>query len=174
MRAIVFILMLMVGFAYAEESCELKDIGLNRGSPLIEKYYYLGTCQFRNEEYAKAAQNWTEVAEQTEVKPGFVELQLNAFNNLGYLMFFGYGVDKNQEEAIEYWTKAIALGHEEAEYHLCHAYGDEKQSTYDPKKAIPHCEKARFLYQGDQSIDQTNDFILNQIKGYLAELKAVN
>lgn len=171
MKYIAQIVILLMSFdLYAKGSCTDEDIGLTPSAHLAERLFYTGTCHYRNGEYHKSVDLWGRLAKIENIDPRYNELQISAFNNLGYMLFFGNGVQENKAKAIEYWNKAISSGHTEAEYHLCHAYADVKVSTYNPVLARPHCEKARLIYQGIKQPDADEQVILKQIVGYLTQL----
>ncbi|MBV1908067.1 MAG: hypothetical protein KUG78_02030 [Kangiellaceae bacterium] len=154
----------------AKETCDLKGIGLPENAAKPEQLYYLGTCHYRNQDYSKSVELWSELSRIKNLDPSFAELQINSLNNLGYLLFFGFGTHEDKKAAIDHWSKAISLGQTESEYHLCHAYGDKGASTYEPMKALSHCKKARLIYRG---IEDKNDDVtqtLERINFYLKEL----
>jgi TPR repeat protein len=125
----------------------------------------------QKKEYSESVLSWKELSGLTNIAPKHVELQISALSNLGYMLFFGYGIEENKEEAVVYWNKAIGLGHTEAEYHLCHAFADPEVSTYNPVKALSHCEKAKLIYQGMEKKNDDEKSILKQVKNYLKQLK---
>jgi TPR repeat protein len=172
MKVLCFVFTLaMPIYIWAAESCNLEDIGLTSESSLPERLFYEGTCHYRNQDYDKSIILWRELSKLPKVEAKFYELQISSLNNLGYLLFFGYGTKENKLEALQLWNKAVSLGHTEAEYHLCHAYADSRVSTYNPAKAIAHCEKAKLIYQGVKNPDSSDKTILNQINKYLFEIK---
>lgn len=169
MRTIVLVLGLLVcASVNAREDCSLNALKLERGSDVALRLFYTGTCHYRNKEYAKSARVWQQLAELKTVKKEYQQLQVDVLNNLGYLMFFGLGIDKDQERAISYWQKAITLGQTESEYHLCHAYADKRQATYNREKARLHCKKALLIYRG---MDPKDEQILSLIEKYYERVK---
>lgn len=172
MRKIGFLLALFISLnGYAKESCQPQAIGLDSESPIVKKLYYTGTCHYRNGDYQAAANEWQKLATLKDIPEQYTELQVSSLNNLGYLLFFGYGVERDQTKAITYWRKAVSLGNTEAEYHLCHAYGDSDQPTYDPDEALPHCNKAKTIYSDLVKRDANEEEILSQIEKYIATIK---
>lgn len=165
----VFMLFLSLN-AHAGEPCDLTSIGLTAESALPRQLFYTGTCHYRNREYEAAARAWTRLAKLDAVPPAYTELQISSLNNLGYLLFFGYGINKDQQRAVAYWEKAVSLGHSEAEYHLCHAYADANESTYAPSRAVPHCRKAESIYATITHPSRDDRIILSQIRKYRAGL----
>ncbi|TVV39579.1 SEL1-like repeat protein [Thalassolituus sp. C2-1] len=160
-------LCLLAASSFAKEDCSYEAIGLNEKSSEIEKYFYTGTCHYRNEDYSLSVANWEKLANLDISSEEDEELKINVLNNLGYMKFFGYGTEVDKETAVRYWREAIALGHYEAEYHLCHAYADLAEPTYNPAKARKHCEKSQLIYKGKEDSDPV---ILKSINKYLREL----
>ncbi len=169
MRYIFTVILLFIASgALAKEDCVQKSIGLDENSSEIEKYYYSGTCHYRNEDYSLSVKNWEKLASMKVASEADEELKVDVLNNLGYMKFFGYGIKKDQETAISYWREAILLGHYEAEYHLCHAYADKNEPTFSLAKARKHCEKARLIYKGK---DDSDPDILSDIESYLEKIR---
>lgn len=173
-RGVFFVLLCaMTVIGHAAESCDLESIGLTKASPLPQKLFYTGTCHYRNEDYAAAAEVWQKLAALEPLPEQYRELQVSSLNNLGFLMFFGDGIDKDQQQAVAYWEKAATLGQPEAEYHLCHAYADARDSTYAPGKAAPHCDRAESYYATIKEPGRNDQIILSQIRGYKTQLANV-
>lgn len=153
--------------AFSSESCDRDSLGIEEESSEIEGFFYTGTCHYRNEDYGLSVENWEKVASLEPISSEDEELKVDVLNNLGYMKFFGYGTLRDQQTAISYWREAILLGHYEAEYHLCHAYADRNQLTFDLAKARKHCEKARLIYKGKEDSDPS---ILSDIETYLEKI----
>lgn len=166
-RLFLIISVLVSTSIFAKEDCSLKGVDLDETSNIAERLFYTGTCHYRNEDYALAAKAWKELSYLKNVESEYQYLQIDVLNNLGYLMFFGYGVPKEQNKALSFWKKAITLGHYESEYHLCHAYADKKQPSYNLFKARKHCEKALLIYNGMEKKDVE---ILNILKKYNSQV----
>lgn len=171
MRVLTIIaLLLFAPNVLAKESCDPKDLNLVSDPMHPAHLFYVGTCNYRNGDYEDAAKQWRALVTIESIDSKYHELQVSAHNNLGYLLFFGYGLDENKTEALDHWDKAISLGHTESEYHLCHAYGDIGVSTYDPVKAQLHCEKAELIYKGIENRDEDQETILKSIREYRNKL----
>ena len=160
-------LCLMSLLAFADEDCSPEAIGVDETSTKIELHFYTGTCHYRNEDYQLSVRSWEKLAELDASTSADEELKIDVLNNLGYMKFFGYGTRTDKKTAISYWSKATLLGHYEAEYHLCHAYADSDQPTYDIAKARMHCEKARLIYKGK---DDSDPEILEDIEKYIKKV----
>jgi TPR repeat protein len=169
--AAVTLLSIVTTGVRAEEDCSPAAIGLTDDSGSAERLYYTGTCHFRNEDYLSAAESWAELASLETVGPADFDLQVDVLNNLGYLLFFGQGIDAEPERAVEYWTRAVSLGQIEAEYHLCHALGDEAQPTHDAPRARMHCEKAFLIYRAIDDPSPNAQQMLQTISDYRARLR---
>ena len=169
MKYIISIAILFVSsVASSQEDCSPESIGLESSSHIIEKLFYSGTCHYRNEEYDLSAKYWGELSELKNVEEEYQELQIDSLNNLGYLKFYGYGIAEDKEAAVSYWKKAILLGHYESEFHLCHAYADKDEPTYNYSLGKKHCEKAFLIYNGMEKPDKE---IMASIKKYRSKLK---
>lgn len=164
---ITLVLFLFSYLAFGTEDCSPTAIGLDDSSHISESLYYTGTCHYRNEEYEFSAKYWGELSNLENVEEEYEGLQINSLNNLGYLKFFGYGIDEDKEGAISLWKKAILLGHYESEYHLCHAYADIDQPTFNYTLGKKHCEKAYLIYNG---MEEPSEEIMGQINKYRSEL----
>ena len=170
MKTVIVLLVaaLFPWIALAKESCELKDLNLSDKSKAPEKLFYVGTCHFRNGDYSESAKRWKKLSELENVDSQYSDLQITSLNNLGFLYFFGQGVPVNKNDAMTYWKKAISLGNVESEYHLCHAYADKKEPTYDRNKALIHCKKAEQLYKGKENKSPAEQDVLLHVQQYLS------
>lgn len=167
MKPFLLISLLFFSFPlFANEVCTLDALGLAQEKSEAARLFYTGTCHYRNKDYDKAVEFWVKLARLKKVDHDHQELQIDVLNNLGYMKYFGLGIEQNETEAITYWTKAVSLGHHESEYHLCHAYADKQKASYSLARAIKHCNKAKRAYQG---LEETKDraIILRQIDQYL-------
>lgn len=153
--------------SFAKESCDKGSVGKGKETSEIQEFFYTGTCHYRNEDYGLSVENWEKVASLKPVSSKDEGLKVDVLNNLGYMKFFGYGTSRDETAAVSYWQEAILLGHHEAEYHLCHAYADLNQVTFDLAKARAHCEKARLIYKGKEGSDP---LILENIEDYLEKI----
>jgi TPR repeat protein len=78
-----------------------------------ETPYNLGVAAYKNRDYSEAAAQWTK-----SVARGNTE----AMNNLGYLLYNGYGVNKDIDRAVKLWRVASEAGESESQWHLGRAY----------------------------------------------------
>jgi len=177
-KLLITILALLLSFSNiaeegGKEDCSYDGIGFKEEANIAKVYFYTGTCHYRNADYEQSAEEWKKLALLEEVAPEFSDLQIDVLNNLGYLKFFGLGIEENKTEAVSYWEKAVGLGHEESEYHLCHAYADIEQITYAPKKAYSHCQKALMIYSNMENRQEDNEIAYQQTKKYMNFLKSL-
>ena len=99
MRFIVFIL------------CGLEVVSC--ASVPAETPYSLGAAYFDEGHYSEAAAQWTKSAARGNTE---------AMNNLGYLLYSGYGVDRDTHRAVDLWWVAADAGVSAAQLHLGRAY----------------------------------------------------
>jgi len=137
-------------------------------SPLC--YFYQGTAAYRDDDFALAAKHWKDLIALKCVPADEKHLQIDAYNNLGFLYFQGLGVKANKPAALDYWTYASNSGNEESSYHLCHAYADRKQPTYSPVLGKQHCAEALRRYRLLKNTDDDIKTIIEQIKTHLRKL----
>jgi len=78
-----------------------------------ETPYNLGVDAYKKKNYPEAAAQWNKAVGQGDTA---------AMNNLAYLLYNGYGVDKDVERAVNLWRVASAAGESESQWHLGMAY----------------------------------------------------
>ena len=91
--------------------CSLVVVSCASAPP--ETPYNLGVAAYKKRNYSEAAAQWTK-----SVALGNTE----AMNNLGYLLYNGYGVDTDTYRAVKLWRVAADAGESEAQWHLGGAY----------------------------------------------------
>jgi TPR repeat protein len=91
-----------------------------------ESDYNLGVDAYRNKNYSEAASQWKKSVARGDV---------DAMNNLGFLLYYGYGVTKDLDAAIALWRAASFAGNSEAQWHLGNAYETGVGVQRDPVKA---------------------------------------
>ena len=149
------------------DPCELEAAsGYAKDHPAC--LFYTGTDHYRNGRYSEAHAVWQDLAALPAVADEDRHLVTSAQNNLGYLLFNGQGVAKDRARALELWKSAAAMGHREAEYHLCHGYIDAARPLNDPAAALLHCQKAQSLYEEETERTEAQETVLNDIKKYRA------
>lgn len=156
--------------AAGDGSCQLEEM---RGTPVNdpECYFYSGTAAFRAEDYEKAASFWKSLIGLKSVPVEAQHLKVSAYNNLGFLYFFGHGVETNKKAAIEYWSYAMKSGNEESAYHLCHAFAEKKEPTYNPKVALGYCTEGLRRYGLLKERDGQLDEIVRELLAYVHTLE---
>lgn len=129
--------------------------------------FYKGTSYFRAKEYSSALDQWQVLVDLQDIPKEFEYLRVDAQNNLGFLHFMGWGVKQNKEWAIQqYWLPAEKAGHEEAAYHLCHAYAKES-----PELALGYCREALRRYDKIGRTDGDTNEIIAQIRQLISWLE---
>jgi TPR repeat protein len=111
-----------------------------------ECLYFSGTEQFRSKDFAGAARYWQRLVDTKSVPIEHAHLRIDAHNNLGFLYFTGQGVQQDRKRALEYWSLAYHAGHEEAAYHLCHAYMEEGEPADRRAQGRAYCREASRRY----------------------------
>jgi TPR repeat protein len=156
--------------AYGDGSCQLEEL---KGTPANdpECYFYNGTAAFRAEDYKRAALFWKSLIGLESVPVEAEHLKVSAYNNLGFLYFYGHGVETNKKAAIEYWSHAMRSGNEESAYHLCHAFAEKKEPTYNPKVALGYCREGLRRYGLLKERDGQLDEIVRQLLAYVRTLE---
>ena len=131
-----------------------------------ECLYYKGTRLFRSKDYAGASVQWQALVDLKDISKKSAHLQDDANNNLGYLYYMGWGVEKDRMRAIQqYWIPAEQRGHDEAGYHLCHAY-----ATSNPKLALGYCSEALRRYERQKALDVDESEVVSQLKKHITTL----
>ena len=138
----------------------------SRSSEHPECLFYEGTRHFRLKEYPAALRAWQAIADMKNIPKEFEYLRVDAQNNLGYLYYMGWGVERDPERAIQqFWLPAERAGHEEAAYHLCHAYAEA-----EPLLALGYCREALRRY-GKAGTAEDNATVIAQLRRYIARLE---
>jgi TPR repeat protein len=128
--------------------------------------YNLGVAAYKKRNYSEAAAQWAR-----SVARGDTE----AMNNLGYLLYNGYGVDKDTDRAIKLWQVASEAGESESQWHLGGAYETGIGVERNPSKAYAwyQCaiETASYNSTAANKDHNTEAAILKDAKGSLDEMK---
>jgi hypothetical protein len=82
--------------------------------------YNRGVDAFRAKDYAGARLHWGKLA----AKPN-----ADAYNNLGFLLYYGMGGEADPVRAVALWRDAAEMGQRESQWHLAHAYEEGKGVT---------------------------------------------
>jgi TPR repeat protein len=83
-----------------------------------ESEYNLGVRAYRVKDYASARQHWAKAVVE--------EHEIAAYNNLGYLLYYGLGGPENTNQAVSLWIQAAQRGERESQWHLGKAFEDGK------------------------------------------------
>jgi len=134
--------------------------------------FFRGTQSFRDQRYASAFANWQAIVDLGDVPVELERYKSGAYNNLGFLYFMGWGVDRDRNRAVNYWKLATKLGDAESEYHLCHAYGDSAEPSYNPSVALGYCKEALRRYTESKERTGNDEKIVEQLNRYIARLEA--
>jgi TPR repeat protein len=130
-----------------------------------ECHLFKGTRHFRAKEYSAASHEWLAVVDAKDMPKEFEHLRVDAQNNLGYLFYMGWGVKQDRERAMQqYWLPADKAGHEEAAYHLCHAYAEDNS-----RLALGYCREALRRYGKIESAESGE--VVAQLRRYISRLE---
>lgn len=94
-----------------------------RTSSQSESAYELGVEAYLRKDYPEAVVQWRQAVAQGN---------RFALNNLGYLAYYGLGMQAAPSFAVDLWRKGAALGVSEAQWHLGLAYQEGKGVAPDP------------------------------------------
>lgn len=128
-----------------------------------ETEYNRGVESFRAKDYFNARLHWGVAAKQN-VRA--------AYNNLGYLLYFGLGGTAEPERAVSLWTVAAKNGDREAQWHLARAFEKGKGVNRDLVSAYAwyRCADANFTVA--PLIDQADEEVVRDTKAAIARLVA--
>ncbi|WP_431048518.1 hypothetical protein [Roseateles sp. L2-2] len=132
--------------------------------------YFTGTGAYREKDFATSARVWGQLVELKLPTIEHRHLQLDAANNLGFLLFTGKGVDKDRKRAIRLWEDASAYGQEESTYHLCHVYGDRDSPDFKREVALIYCREAHRRYERLSEEERSGNEVIDRIDVYLEDL----
>jgi len=126
--------------------------------------YNRGVDAYKKKDYAEARAQWS-----ASVTKG----NIDAMNNLGYLLYYGHGTDRAPQDAVQLWRVAAFAGQSEAQWHLATAYDTGVGVAGDPAKAYAwyRCsiETASTKLRSDKG--DTEAQILKDAKQSLAKLR---
>jgi hypothetical protein len=99
--------------------------------------YNLGVKAFRAKDYGAARLHWGKLAAQPYPE---------AYNNLGYLLYYGMGGEADPVRAIALWRAVAEMRHQESQWHLAHAYEEGKGTQVNVVEAYAwyRCAEASY------------------------------
>jgi Sel1 repeat len=129
-----------------------------------ETPFNLGAAAYKDKNYSEAAKQWTQ-----SVASGNVE----AMNNLGYLLYYGHGVDVDTPRAIALWRVASYAGNSESQWHLGVAYetGVGVQQSLPKAYAWYRCAVENATNKSRKATNGSEAAILEHAKGSLDKLQ---
>jgi TPR repeat protein len=132
-------------------------------------YFYSGTAAYHIKNYQTAAKEWRALIALKEIPIELEYLRTDGYNNLGFLYFVGWGGKTDKQTALAFWNYAFKAGHDEAAYHLCHAYADPKEPSYAPGLARGMCAEALRRYGPREGASESAE-IVGYVQKYLDRL----
>lgn len=128
-----------------------------------ESEYNRGVESFRAKDYSNARTHWQAAATQN-VRA--------AYNNLGYLLYYGLGGTLEPERAVSLWTIAAKNGDREAQWHLALAFEEGKGVTRDLVSAYAWYRCADVNFAVAPLIDNADVETVKDVKNAIARLVA--
>lgn len=130
---------------------------------LSETEYNQGVISFREKDYSNARLHWTRAT---------AENVRAAYNNLGYLLYFGLGGATEPEKAVSLWTIAARNGDREAQWHLALAFEEGKGVSRDLVTAYAWYRCADVNFAAAPLADQADAEIVKDTKAAIARTVA--
>jgi TPR repeat protein len=126
-----------------------------------EAEYNQGVNSFRAEDYACARLHWTR-ASQENVRA--------AYNNLGYLLYFGLGGAAEPERAVSLWAIAARNGDREAQSHLAFAFEEGKGVSRDLVTAYAWYRCAEANFSASPLVDKADAELVRDTRAAIARI----
>ena len=126
-----------------------------------ESDYKLGQHAYNAEDYSAAREHWTRALNKGEIY---------AFNNLGYLHYYGLGGPSDPDEAVKLWRKGATAGDSEAQWHLGNAHEAGKGAPQSNVEAYAWYLCAIANAERSASTDATEAAIADQARSSDAAL----
>lgn len=106
-----------------------------------QSLYYIGNCYFLQKKYTEATKWWRKAAEH-ENKDGYY--------GIGYLYHFGLGVNKDINEALRWYRKALALGSDNAQVAIDNCLAELNSSNNSGGKSVDDMSIAELQTAAEQ------------------------
>lgn len=119
-------------------------------APTKELEYNLGVQAYRVKDYPSARLHWTKAVE---------EQNIYAYNNLGYLLYYGLGGEQDRARAVLLWTAAAKSGERESQWHLGQAYEDGKGIEQSLTEAYAWYRCAASSFEATPAVDDLDEQI---------------
>jgi len=100
----------------------------------LARRYFGGRGDVR-QSYEQAARLWREIVEAGGLPTDYYMGRMCAHSNLGYVSYYGKGINQDRAEGVRLWRIAAEQGYPEAQLHLGVAYSDGKLLERDPVEA---------------------------------------
>ena len=118
------------------------------------KEYNLGVDAYRAKNYTEARRHWNKAVDQGV---------RDAYNNLGFLLYNGFGGDQDTVRAVALWRDAAMLGNAESQWHLASAYEEGKGTVRNQIEAYAWYECAQAAYRAESGGKQEASEITRDI-----------
>jgi hypothetical protein len=132
-------------------------------APATETPYNQGVAAYKVKDYREAMVQWSIAAESGNI---------DAMNNLAFLMFNGFGAEARRQQAIELWRFAASKGQSESQWHLGNAYAEGSGVEQDLVSAYAwyRCSIESAERRSRESGDKTEDEIAQDARKSLVEI----
>jgi hypothetical protein len=150
----ILVLVALSGYALAADSDVERNAQLLNAPP-IHAEYDRGVNAFRTEDYKSARIHWAKAVD-SQVRA--------AFNNLGYLLFYGMGGAAEPERAVGLWTTAAKSGDRESQWHLAQALEQGKGTPQNRIEAYAWYRCATVNFAVAPLADKTDQQIAEDAK----------
>ena len=98
----------------------------------LECQFALGRAAYAREDYKQAAEHWQKVVEMRPKSDYDKIIVAVAHGTLGYLFYYGKGVNIDRKRSVQLYRIAVRLGDLESRQHLGFAFSDKTNDFYDP------------------------------------------
>jgi hypothetical protein len=123
--------------------------------------YNRGVEAFRAKDYAAARQHWGKLVAQPYAE---------AYNNLGFLLYYGMGGEADPVRAVALWRAAAEMKHRESQWHLAVAYDEGKGATANDVEAYAWYRCVDASYRRTPAVDGDDAAIRRQTSEGLARV----
>jgi hypothetical protein len=110
--------------------------------------YNLGVKAFRAKDYGAARLHWGKLISQAYPE---------AYNNLGYLLYYGMGGEADVLRAVALWRAAAEMKEQESQWHLAHAHEEGKAAPVNLVEAYAWYRCAEAGYRLNPPLDEEDE-----------------
>lgn len=168
---VAFVIAVAASHSSAQDGC-IPPPSPSTTRAYVECLFFSGTQHFRGKEYPRALALWQQLAELPEMSAELEAYRLDAYNNVGFLLYMGWGTAPQRQKSLQLWQSAYKAGHAEATYHLCHFYGEPAEPEYEPALALRYCREALLRYKKLGDRPGQSEAVVKQLELYVSRLES--